>query len=378
MRNSRPDDNPALDRRSGLDDGEAEPFPSGNQEVNDHDLPTATDSYDEVKKAVFANPYYGDAWSGPERFLLPIYKQTVGSLLRGLFPLGKRLFLQAAKRTVRSRADLRWGPDGKGFRRLLHPMGICLTGTWKITGAPPNTNYTGYFAKGAEGCIIGRYSNGGSKPWGGHYRSLALVGKVYPKGAGAQIPTEGPAHFFAQEDLGATFTNNIREAILTNSPPVSPWNRGKDVVFLLINGLTLLIADTKNSERQLYEIAELGKPRSRPTLCPRFMRLTVSDETPKAGGDGADFRDEILGIIYDRGNPKPQRKLTFDIAVSDAGTKRGFGIEFLQGQDWTTIGQLTFDAAAASYNGDFVIHYHHPVWRKDRNDPNSIKRADLR
>ena len=167
----------------GAKDVPLEPFPSGNQDITEEDLPSATDPYDVVKAAVFSDPYYGKAWGGPERMLLPVYKQTLGSLLRGFFPLGKRLFRQAAKRTVRSRADLRWGPDRKGFRRLLHPMGICLTGTWKITAAPKAKVYTGYFAKGAEGRIIGRYSTGGSKPWGGYYRSLALVGKIYPPSA---------------------------------------------------------------------------------------------------------------------------------------------------------------------------------------------------
>jgi hypothetical protein len=370
----------ALGRRFGVNDREREPFPPGNQGVNKQDRPTATDSYENVKKAVFDSPYYGDKWGGPERRLLPIYKQTLGSILRGFFPHGKYFLYQAAKRTVRSRADLRWGPDRQGFRRLLHPMGICLTGTWKITGAPENKNYTGYFKSGTEARIIARYSTGGSKPWGGHYRSLALVGKIYStKDDVTQIPTEGPAHFFAQEDLGATFTNNIREAILTNSPPVSPWNRGKDIVFLLINGLTLLAGDTKNSERQLYEIAELGKSKDTPTSCPRFMRLTVADETPKVGGDGADFREEILGIIYDRGDATPKRKLIFDIAVSDTGTKWKAVAEFLTGQEpWTKIGQIVFDEAAASYNGDFVIHFHHPPWRNDRNDPRSIARHELR
>ena len=365
----------ALGRRFGSKYREPEPFPPGNQGFTDEDQ--ATDSYENVKAEVFSQPYYGKAWGGPERRLLPIYKQTVGSILRGLFPLGKRLFLQAAKRTVRSRADLRWGPDRKGFRRLLHPMGVCLIGTWKITGAPAGRAYTGYFAQGAEGRIIGRYSNGGSKPWGGHYRSLSLIGKIYPP-AGSPQPPEAPAHFFTQEDLGSTFTNNIREAILTNSPPVSPWNRGKDVLFLIINGLTLLMADTKNSERQLYEIAELGKPKDITTSCPRFMRLTVSKETPQVGGDRADFRDEILGIIYDRGNPEPKRELIFDIEVSDEGNKHGFGIEWLTGQHWTRIGQIIFKDAVASYNGDFVIHFHHPVWRNDRNDPGSVARRELR
>lgn len=135
----------ALGRRSSPHPREPEPFPAGNQEVTAHDLPTATDSYDAIKNAVFAEPYYGNAWGSPDRRALPVYRQTVGSLLRGLIPIGSRLFLQAAQRTVRSRADLRWGDDRQGFRRLLHPMGICLTGTWKITAAPADMHYTGDF-----------------------------------------------------------------------------------------------------------------------------------------------------------------------------------------------------------------------------------------
>ena len=28
----------------------------------------------------------------------------------------------------------------------------------------------------------------------------------------------------------------------------------------------------------------------------------------------------------------------------------------------------------ASYNGDFVVHFRHPTWRKDRNDPTTAVR----
>lgn len=339
-------------------------------------------SYDEVHQALFdraTNGQYYKVWGAPGEGPLPVYKQTLTSLLRGLLPFGKPFgFLHDARRTVGSRVDLRWGADRKGFRRLLHPMGLGVAGTWKIDAAPPGTAYTGYFAKGAEGRIIGRYSSGGSNSRGGHYRSLALVGKIYPPAPSPNEPPAAPANFFAQEDLGTTLTDSIREALLTNSPPVSPWNRGKDAFQLLFIGMILTVADKKNSERQLYEIAELEKPADQRTSCPRFMRLTVAKGTPPVGGAGADFRDEILGIIYDPGNPLPQRLLAFDIDVSDEGKKHGLGIEWLTGQHWTRIGSITITEAAASYNGDFVIHFHHPVWRNDRNDPNSVARRKLR
>ena len=93
-------------------------------------------------------------------------------------PLPVKRFQQAAKRTIDSQADMRWGPDGKGFRRIVHPNGICLKGIWKIDEAPEGTAYTGYFKKGKEGLVIARYSTCCSECRRGRYRSLSLVGKL--------------------------------------------------------------------------------------------------------------------------------------------------------------------------------------------------------
>lgn len=337
------------------------------------------ETYEDVYSAVFSDPYYGKSWKGPGH--LPIYKQSLTTLINGLFSLETPLGLlgAAANRTVRSGADLRWGNDGKGVRRLLHPNGICLAGTWRIDAAPPGAAYTGYFAKGGEARVIARYSTGGSEPRGGHHRSLALVGKIYPRAGAENIPN-APANFFTQQDIATTFSNSIRDGILTNSPPVTPWNRGKDIFQLLWVGIMLTIADTRITERQLYEIAELDKSAAQPTSCPRFMRLTLSGQTPRSHGSGIDFRDEILSILYNRDDPFPSgRQLIFDIAVSDVGKKHRFaGVEWLTDQHWTRIGSITFTEAAASHNGDFVIHFHHPPWRNDRNLPDSVARAALK
>ena len=59
------------------------------------------------------------------------------------------------------------------------------------------------------------------------------------------------------------------------------------------------------------------------------------------------------------------------IEVSDEGKMTGLINRGLQVKDWKPIGRITFDWAAASYNGDFVIHFHHPSWRNDRNVPAS-------
>jgi hypothetical protein len=69
------------------------------------------------------------------------------------------------------------GADGKGFRRILAPNGICVLGTWEITSENP---YTGYYQKGAKGLTIGRISSDGNETKRGQRRSISLGMKIYP------------------------------------------------------------------------------------------------------------------------------------------------------------------------------------------------------
>ena len=68
-------------------------------------------------------------------------------------------------------------PDGKGFRRIIHQNSVCLTGLWEINWK--KLNIRGYFAKGSQALLVGRYSSADS-PYRGHLRSLALVGELFP------------------------------------------------------------------------------------------------------------------------------------------------------------------------------------------------------
>lgn len=338
-------------------------------------------TYNEIQNALFGAPekigqYYRE-WGEPNQQALPIYRVTTALLLRGLFRKGKDFaMLAAARRTLESRADLRWGPDNKGWHRIVHTMGVCLEGTWTIDDEPKDKTYTGYFKKGSAGRVIGRYSLGGNEVRNSHKRSLALVGKVFPPEDVEGKPTPR-AHFITQEDLGGNFTDSVVDAALFNSPPVTLFNRGTGVFSFLVVIAGLMQADQEPAERQLYEIAELEKPADEKTRCPRFMRLTIDkgQNYPKVVGDEADFREEILSLIYKgSGTPRP---LVFHIEVSDTGGRNV--LQKLHGQEpWKRIGKITFDKAAASHNGDFVIHFHHPAWRKDRNDPSSIARPEHR
>jgi hypothetical protein len=106
------------------------------------------------------------------------------------------------------------------------------------------------------------------------------------------------------------------------------------------------------------------------------MRLKLVGARPAPQPNELDFRDEILGLMYGRDTSEKRNDLVFSIEVSDAGKRTLF--QRVKDQEWSRIGTLTFDQAAVSYNGDFVIHFHHPPWRRDRNDKRSVARRDLR
>ena len=348
----------------------------GIEGVTDEDRRYAGSRYAEVARAVFDEPYQ-PVWGAPGSAPLPRYEVTLGRLLAGALPFGRPyLFREAAKRTVDSGADLRWGPDRKGYRRLLHPNGICLGGKWEIDADTP---YSGYFRKGSHALIIGRYSTCCTETRRGHTRSLSLVGKLFPTEDANHAEPLTTANFIAQQDIGGDFDDFINDAEIRNAGDVTALRRGNGFWGFLLTGLVFQRVDAEPAIRQLYPIAELGKPPGEPTRAPQFMRLMVRFDQPRIAGDGLDFRDEIMAQIYDRADPAPKRKLTFRIEVSDEG--ESYGPAFFMRwhiRNWRHIGTIVFDRAAASYNGDHVLHFHHPTFRKDRNDPATATRANGR
>jgi hypothetical protein len=348
-----------------------EPYGSEGLSSDDHQFTGSR--FGEVRDAVFANPYQ-KVWGAAGEAPFPRAEVTYWSVMRGFLRIGVPwVLLDAARRTVASAADLRWGADRKGFRRLLHPNGICLTGMWEITEETP---YSGYFAQGSRGLVIARYSTCCTETRRGNTRSLAMVGRIYPttdRNHPDKLPT---ANFITQEDIGGEDTPTINDAILRNAPNTTVFRRGLGSPVLLSTGLALKIANPQPTFRQVYQIAELGKPADAPTRSPDFMQLTVAREQPVISGDALDFRDEIMAQIYDRGDPQPKRKLVFRIETTDQGVTRGIPIrERRTFTGWRTIGSITFDEAVASFNGDRVIHFQHPPWRDDRNDPTTAHAA---
>jgi hypothetical protein len=346
--------------------------PLDNEGLIDDDRRFAGSRFAEVREAMFANPYQ-KVW-GTNGAVFERTPVTLAGAMRGMFRLGMRWrLLSAAERTLASQADLRWGEDHKGFQRLLHANGIVLFGTWEIDADTP---YTGYFAKGSRGLVIARYSTCCTETRRGNTRSLSMVGRIYPtadRNNREPLPT---ANFITQEDIGGDYSDTINKAILRNAPDTTVSRRGMGAPILLLTGLALNIAETKPTIRQVYQIAELGKPANVPTRAPEFMQFTVAPEQPVIPGDALDFRDEIMAQIYDRGDATPKRTLTFRIETTDQGVTRGTPIkERRTFTDWKHIGNMRFDEAVASANGDRVLHFNHPAWRDDRNDPKTQRGA---
>lgn len=346
----------------------------GAEAVNDQDRAYDGSRFSDVVDALFANPYQ-KVWGGEGEPPLPVYKVTLSSVLRGLLPFARDyIFRQATQRAVDSHADLRWGPDGKGYRRLLHPNGVCLMGLWEIT---EETAYSGYFRKGSQALVVARYSTCCSEPQRGHTRSLAMVGKLFPTTDPRHQQPLRTASFITQQDIAGDHTDYINDAEVRNAADVHAWRRGSGVPVLLITGVIFQRVDKQPTQRQLYQIAELGKAQGEPTRCPDFMRLLVAPQQPRIQGEALDFRDEVMAQIFDRGDPVPKRKLIFNIEVTDEGSIQGSPIAQKRAfNNWRYIGRMTFDNAVASYNGDFVVHFNHPTWRDDRNNPSTATRVN--
>ena len=109
------------------------------------------------------------------------------------------------------------------------------------------------------------------------------------------------------------------------------------------------------------------------------MRLLVAPEHPVIAGADLDVRDEVMAQIFDPGDPVPKRTLTFTIDVTDEGhtSETPFRVRRTF-RNWRRIGTLVFDNAVVSYNGDAVIHFAHPTWRQDHNDPATATRINGR
>jgi hypothetical protein len=127
--------------------------------------------------------------------------------------------------------------------------------------------------------------------------------------------------------------------VLRNAPNTSSWRRGSGIATLLVTGAVFSNVDRETAIRQLYDVAELGKPTGQPTRAPAFMRLRVDPDQPRIEGQGLDFRDEIMRQLFDPGDPVPKRQFTFGIELTDAGETHGPAVSQRRSfSNWRRIG----------------------------------------
>src|SRR5262245_18943648 len=153
--------------------------------------------YADVRDAMSANPYQ-PLWRGPGD--MPTYSVSLRTMLFGLVPsLRTPMYARASARIIDSHADLRWGSDGRGYRRLVHPNGICLFGRWEITAPTP---YSGFFRQGSRALVIARYSTCCAETRRGRARSLSMVAKLFPTTDPDHATPLPTANLITQQDLG--------------------------------------------------------------------------------------------------------------------------------------------------------------------------------
>ncbi len=277
----------------------------------------AAGSFPETWSATTSGPYD----------TLPQYRTSYAKF----FSNGIDLLASSVDRTLTDRDDIL-----PRFQKLVHPIGICFAGTWKIDTPSP---YTGYFANGSEGQIIVRASEAMGVAEAGNYRAFGLAGKIFPtKDATDQTPYP-TANFFTIDDLGGADSDSFLDLPKTNEPDTSVHLNQLGMIATIAKiARTFSAADSNPGIRQVYEIAELTVgPQAART--PHWMAL-VSENTERSGAE--DFRDELRLANFPGG-------LVFGIQVADQ-----------DGAGFRRIGEIRLTKEALSDGCDHRLHFHHP------------------
>jgi len=245
----------------------------------------------------------------------------------------------SAKRTLADGSDLL--PQ---FRKLAHPNGVCLLGTWKISKENP---YSGYFKNGSVAKIIARASTAMSNTKAGDYRGFGMAGKLYPTTDKFHENKLKTGNFFVADDLGGTKAKHYTDVELINEPAVSKNpSFFSHLLYALKLASTFGKADSNPGIRQVYQISELGES-SKNIITPKWINIrAVKGQTVNE----ADFRNELNVSNY-------KNDLKFEILVASTATK---GVK-----NWISIGQINFNESVVSNSCDHRLHFNHPKWKNN-------------
>jgi hypothetical protein len=253
---------------------------------------------------------------------------------------------RAAQRTLRSQADLL-----PPFQKLVHPVGICLRGTWRITSATP---YTGYFRQGSEGLLIARASDNMGENRAGRLRFLGLAGKLYPTTDPKHTELLRPANFVMNENLIGSHTEHFVDAHLATD--LLPFRMHFDPRLKLALGALVATvfaladraADFRQSLiRQLYPIAELGEQSSAKTRAPAVMRFVGVPQNLRI--DTSELREELQMKHHPDG-------IRYEIQVAERSS-------LIAPRKYVRIGEVHFTESVTSCTCDHRLHFRHPPRR---------------
>jgi len=278
-------------------------------------------TFREVRDQVFSDPY-GE---------LPTYEVTLGSIYPGV----PNALLQACRKALTDENDI-----VPYFQRLVHPLGIALTGTWKIKQDNP---YSGFFKNGSEALIVVRASVLLFETDQGQERGFAFAGKLFP----TMDPDERvkTADFFTIDVLAGTKAQYFTEVELTNNPPFG-FNAYVVRIFWIViaSFSSLIIADINPAYRQVYPISELGLTEGEKAKTPRWIMVKAWPGSGRV--DRKDFRNELRVENY------KDNKLIFEIHVASK--------EIDGERDWTYIGDIELVESVTSASCDHRLKFRHP------------------
>ena len=248
---------------------------TGAEQFTDEDRRYAGSRFREVVDALFANPYQ-TVWGREGEPPLPDQEQTIRSVFGGLLAQAGLPVSRARPNGRSTLAPTCGGADRKGSRdSSIQPASASsAAGRSPKTRRIPDTSARAVRRSWSPGTERGGRKS--ARP----IRSLALVGKLFPTmDPDHPIPLR-TANFITQEDIGGERTDSINAAELRNAPDVTVFRRGPAGTLRIKVTSVFRRVDTEPTIRQLYPIAELGKPADEPTTGTAFMRLLVGPSNP--------------------------------------------------------------------------------------------------
>ncbi len=272
-------------------------------------------TFAEVKEELFREPYP----------TLPYHRGVGLATFTQLF--------NAAARNLADKRDIR-----PRFDKLIHSNGICYTGVWKID---VDSEFTGYFAKGAQGLVIARLSVAGADLTRGYRRAFGIACKVYPT-MDPNLKAK-PGNLVTVNNLSGTLDKYIVDALPTNAPIIG-LNPGAN----LINRVIFRLMDSTPGIRLLHPISTLGLAPGAKVVTPDLIMLSVHESTIKVNAD--DFRDELRLKNY------ANHTLIYVINVKNFADTT-----------WRRIGTIEFTEDVISEGGDKRLHFWIPQDVPNRN-----------